>query len=128
MIFEHFAINVKEPKAVRDWYCTHLGMQVATENPEPPFMIFLADSSGRTVCELYYRPDSPLPDYHQEHHLKFHFAFESENAEGDKNRLLEAGASFIEELKPDAGSHLVMLRDPWGLPLQICQRSKKLGS
>lgn len=126
MIFEHFAINVKDPHAVRDWYCEHLGLQVVFEKPEPPYMMFLADSSGRVVCELYHRPDAPIMEFEAQHQLTFHIAFISEDAESDKQRLLQEGASLVEEVKLDNGSHLVMLRDPWGIPLQLCQRSVKL--
>ncbi|MEN7549954.1 VOC family protein [Rapidithrix thailandica] len=128
MIFEHFAINVNEPLAVRDWYCEHLELKVAWQMDKPPYMLFLADSTGRVVCELYHRPEFPIIEYGQQHQLTFHFAFESENAEADKNRLLACGASFVEEVKTEDGSHIVMLRDPWGLPLQLCQRTQRLNS
>lgn len=126
LAFEHFAINVKDPKQVSDWYCKHLGMKKVLENNEAPFMTFLADATNRVVAELYYRPDETITDFSTQHPLTFHFAFESDDAEANKNTLLAAGASFIEELKPNEGTHLVMLRDPWGLPLQLCQRSNKL--
>jgi len=60
-----------------------------------------------------------------QHQLTFHVAFVSENAQADKERLVAEGASYVEEMKKDDGSHLIMLRDPWGLPLQLCQRTKK---
>jgi hypothetical protein len=38
--------------------------------------------------------------------------------------LEKAGARlFLEEPLPD-GSRLIMMRDPWGVPLQLCQRAK----
>lgn len=126
MVFEHFAINVSNPLAVRDWYCENLGLRVVWEMKEAPFMMFLADSTGRVVCEFYHRPEFAITDYSQQHQLTFHFAFESGNAISDKDRLLQKGASFVEEVKTDDGSHIIMLRDPWGLPLQLCQRNKKL--
>ncbi len=126
MVFEHFAINVKNPHEVRDWYCEHLGLKVVWELKEHPYMMFLADSTGRVVCELYHRPEFEITDFSKKHQLVFHFAFESENTEADKNRLLNAGASFVEEMKKEDGTHIAMLRDPWGLPLQLCQRAEKL--
>jgi hypothetical protein len=47
----------------------------------------------------------------------------SENAENDKKRLVESGATFELEVQLEDGSHIVMLRDPWGMPLQLCQRA-----
>lgn len=126
MVFEHFAINVQDPRAIKDWYCSHLGLQVVFEKEKPHHMMFLADSSGRVVCELYHRPEHEMTDFKNQHPLTFHFAFVSENAATDKDRLLHAGATFVEEVNAEDGSHLVMLRDPWGLSLQLCQRTKKL--
>jgi glyoxylase I family protein len=54
--------------------------------------------------------------------LLIHLAFVSASPDNDKNRLLEAGASLESEQHPDDGSHLVMMRDPWGLAIQLCKR------
>ena len=126
MVFEHFAINVADLPAVRDWFCAHLGLSIRLASPLPPFMTFLTDSSGRVVMELYQREDVVHTDFSKEHHITFHVAFESENAQADKERLTAQGATFVEEVLPPDGSHLIMLRDPWGLPLQICQRTNRL--
>ncbi|WP_209402498.1 VOC family protein [Pseudozobellia sp. WGM2] len=125
MIFEHFAINVADVDAVVEWYTTNLKVQVASAQQEPPFMTFLADSAGRVFVELYHRPDEAITDFTKQHFLTFHLAMVSENAEADKMRLIDVGASFVEEVKKQDGSHLVMLRDPWGMPLQLCQRTDK---
>jgi hypothetical protein len=87
-------------------------------------MTFLKDSTGRVILELYHRPDEEITDFKTKHPLTFHMAFVSKNANMDKKRLLEQGASFAEEITKEDGSHLVMLRDPWGMPLQLCQRTK----
>lgn len=126
MIFEHFAINVNDPIAAKEWYCEHLDLQVVSEMNEAPFTVFLADSIGRVVCEFYNQTQAPIMDYTTQHVLTFHFAFVSENAEGDKARLVKAGASFDSETILEDGTHLVMLRDPWNIPLQLCQRTKTI--
>lgn len=125
MVFEHFALNVADIEGVVNWYCTHLGLTINNKQKEPPFMTFLADSTGRVVIEFYKREDELVEDFKHRHPLTFHVAFVSENAEEDKQRLLNTGASFFEEIFKEDGSHLVMLRDPWGMPLQLCQRSVK---
>ena len=124
MIFEHFALNVSEPVEMGEWYCQNLGLTMAFEQKEHPFMRFLADSTGRVVCELYRRPEETIINFPDEHPLTFHFAFESGDAEADKQRLLLAGATLVEDVYPPDGSHLVMLRDPWGVSLQLCQRAQ----
>lgn len=125
MIFEHFALNVNKIDEIIPWYVEHLGLQVVSEQKEPPFMTFLADSSGRVMMELYHRPDETIPDFSQQHPLTFHVAFVSENADKDRFRLESKGATFVEEVRKEDGSHLIMLRDPWGMPLQLCQRARK---
>ncbi len=126
MRFEHFALNVEQPIKMAEWYCDHLGLHLVHEMEKPPFMRFLADDNDQVVMELYQNPNAPITNHAKNHHLVFHMAFESSNAEADKSRLIEAGATFIEEKGPNEGTHLVMLRDPWGIALQICQRKNRL--
>lgn len=128
MIFEHFAINVPDPQATADWYVKHVGLTIVRQQSEHPFMTFLADSTGRVICELYYRPEQTIMNYGSQHPLTFHFAMESANAEADKKRLLAAGAFFYEEQYLPDGSHLVMMRDPWGISLQLCQRATRMNT
>jgi predicted enzyme related to lactoylglutathione lyase len=125
MTFEHFALNVVDINGVVNWYCTHLGLTIANQQKVSPFMTFLADSTDRVVIEFYKREDELAEDFSNSHPLTFHVAFVSENADEDKQRLLKTGASFFEEIFKEDGSHLVMLRDPWGMPLQLCQRAEK---
>ncbi|MCJ7467488.1 MAG: VOC family protein [Maribacter sp.] len=124
MIFEHFALNVVHVDLVVSWYVDHLDLHVVSEQKDPPYMTFLADSSQRVFLELYHRPDEEHTDFSSQNPLTFHLAFVSTNAEFDKTRLVRQGATFVEEAKKADGSHLVMLRDPWGLPLQLCQRTR----
>lgn len=128
MIFEHFAINVPDPIAIADWYVKNVGLTIVRQQQEAPFMTFLADKTGRVMCELYYRPEQTIMDFGAQHSLTFHFAMETPNAEAEKNRLISAGASLFEEQHLPDGSHMVMLRDPWGICLQLCQRGNRMNS
>ncbi len=125
MVFEHFALNVNNVSAVVKWYVLHLDLKIVSQQKELPFMTFLADSSDRVILELYQRPDELMTNFKRQHPLTFHLAFVSENAELDRERLEAQGALFVEEVRKEDGSHLVMLRDPWGMPLQLCQRTEK---
>ncbi len=123
MRFEHFALNVPAAPAHAAWYVAHLGFTVVRARPDAPFTCFLADASGRTVVELYSNPAAPYPDYAHTHPLVFHFAVVAADARAARDRLLAAGATLaFEDSLPD-GSVLVMLRDPWGVALQFCQRA-----
>jgi len=91
---------------------------------QAPYTKFLADETGRVVIELYSNTTVPVPDYPSMPPLNFHIAFVAANAKQVEERLIAAGATlFKEETLPD-GSFLVMMRDPWGVPLQFCQRAK----
>ncbi|MEO5822605.1 MAG: VOC family protein, partial [Vicinamibacteraceae bacterium] len=46
---EHVALNVADPRAMADWYVTHLGMRVVRRVEGPPHTRFLADVAGATV-------------------------------------------------------------------------------
>ncbi len=122
MQIEHFAVNVEEPMAMSKWYVDHLGMKLALQETEAPFKTFLADDSGQVMIEMYRNTEADIPDYQNMHPLVVHLAFVSEHPENDKKRLLDAGATLVSEDHLDDGSHLVMLRDPWGLAIQLCKR------
>ncbi len=123
MKFEHFALNVPDARAMAAWYVQHLGLSVARRREDAPYTHFLADETGRVIMELYSNPAAPIPDYARQHPLVFHVAFVAADARAEQARLEKAGATLFVEETPD-GSVLVMMRDPWGVALQLCQRSK----
>lgn len=125
MNFEHIAIDVADPVAVAAWYVEHLGLRVARHLPHPIQAHFLTDDANVFCFEIYRNPAVETPDHHARDPLLFHVAFKAENMKAEKERLIAAGASFHDEVqRPDA--HLVMLRDPWGIGLQLCRRTKPL--
>ena len=124
MKFEHFAINVPDVRTTTIWYVENLGLSIVRSIEQAPYTKFLADETGRVVIELYSNTTVPVPDYPSMPPLNFHIAFVAANAKQVEERLIAAGATlFKEETLPD-GSFLVMMRDPWGVPLQFCQRAK----
>jgi catechol 2,3-dioxygenase-like lactoylglutathione lyase family enzyme len=126
MKIEHVAFNVADPVAVAAWYGQHLGLETVRHSPVPSQAHFLADDGGATVLEIYCNPADQIPDYAAMNPLLFHLAFDSSSPSDDSARLMAAGASWVEELRPADGSQLVMLRDPWGLALQLCKRAVPL--
>ena len=124
MKFEHFGINVPDARAMGQWYVDHLGFRLVRSREEAPYTRFLADETGRVVVELYTNPAATIPGYPAQHPLVFHLAVWSSDVTADRARLEKAGATFfVEDALPD-GSRLVMMRDPWGVSLQLCQRAK----
>lgn len=122
MKIEHFAYNVANPEAVAEWYTANLGMSVARKMEGGPRTHFLKDSSGQVMIEFYNNPPDEVPPYADMNPLILHLAFVCENPEEKRAELEEVGASFVEEVKPEDGSHLVMMRDPFGFSIQLCKR------
>lgn len=126
MRIEHIAFNVADPVAVADWYGRHLGLKIVRHVPAPSQTHFLADDAGKTVIEIYHNPPEEVPDYAAMNPLQLHIAFVSESPDDDKARLLAAGATEVDEIRRPDGTLLVMMRDPWGLALQLCKRPEPL--
>lgn len=124
MRFEHFALNMPDTRAAAAWYVAHLGLKVLRARAEAPFTHFLADDSGRVFLEIYSNPVDPLPDYNTQHPLRVHFAFSVGDARAERARLQKAGARLVVEEELPDGTRLIMMRDPWGMPVQLCQRAE----
>ncbi len=122
MKIEHFAINVSDPNAFAEWYVANCGMYISRKLDKAPYTHFLADSTESVMVEIYNNPVDEVPDYRNMNPLILHLAFVSADPDADRARLEAAGATFAEEVKLEDGSHLVMLRDPWGFCIQLCKR------
>ena len=124
MKFEHFALNVPDARAMSRWYVENLGLQVIRSREDSPYTHFLGDDTGRVFIELYTNPAATIPDYAGQHHLVVHLALYTLDSGADRIRLEKVGAKFtVEDTAPD-GTRLIMMRDPWGVALQLCQRGK----
>lgn len=122
MQFEHFALNVEQPREMTDWYTRHLGLKIVKRMEEPPYMTFLSDDKG-ALLEIYHNPKAPVLEFRNLHPLVAHLAFVSVDPTQDKERLIKVGAEVISDEITEDGSHLVMLKDPWGLAIQLCKRA-----
>jgi catechol 2,3-dioxygenase-like lactoylglutathione lyase family enzyme len=126
MKLEHVALNVEYPVEMAQWYVNNLGMKIVSSQETAPFTHFLADDSGRIMIEIYCNPANEVPPYRSMNALLVHLAFVSENPDNDKDRLLKAGATFDNEVRMDNGTLLIMMRDPWGVAIQLCKRAKPM--
>lgn len=123
MTIEHFALQVADPSAMAAWYVEHLGCSVARAAGGPASIHFLRDSAGASLIELYRNSRVAVPDYASMDPLLVHVAFVSDDPAADRDRLVAAGATIAEDLvRTPAGDELVMLRDPWGVALQLARR------
>jgi glyoxylase I family protein len=127
MRIEHVAFNVDAPVAMARWYIEHLGFTIVRAGHAPPYGHFLADGSGAVMVELYANPAATVPDYTAIDPLVLHLALVSDDVDADYRRLLAAGATPAEPPNTtDTGDRIAMVRDPWGLPLQLARRKRPM--
>ena len=127
MHFEHAGFNVPDPIAMAKWYVDNCDLRTVVANDTPPFMQFLADVTGRIIFELYANPKAPIPDYANQDPLVLHLAFAVDDITATKARLLAVGATEVSDVTQPNSTRLVMLRDPWGVALQLTSRAVPLG-
>ena len=123
MKIEHVAFQVADPPAFAAWYVEHLGLVIKRAQPAAPFGHFLADDGGAVMVEVYRNEATPVPDYRSMHTLQLHLAFWADDVAAMRARLLAAGATAEGDVvRNDNGDTVAMLRDPWGLPVQLVNR------
>jgi glyoxylase I family protein len=127
MRFEHTAYNVSEPVKQVQWYVENVGMKVLRENLTSPFVHFISDSENRLTLEFYHSPNGPVPNYWEINVWTQHIAFTSSDIDADVARLEIAGAKQDGTMVEfPNGDQVVFIRDPWGLTLQLVQRTTPL--
>ena len=81
------------------------------------------DDSGTVMLEIYGNASAAKLDFPKVEPPALHLAFVSHDIAADVKRLTAAGATIVadmHELPP--GDTFAMLRDPWGVPLQLVKR------
>ena len=127
MRVEHIAFQVKDPVAVADWYVRNLGFRIARLAGGPAQTHFLADAAGAVMLELYANAAAPQPNYAAMHPLVLHVAFVVEDVAATHELLIKAGAtSYSAPETVASGDQLAMLRDPFGLAIQLVCRKTPL--
>ena len=108
-----------------DWYVKHLGCKIARAGGEPSHGRFL--TVGAVLFEIYRNPAVSVPDYAAIAPAHLHLAFSSENLKADRDRLVQAGARVVEDVNTTpSGDEIMMLRDPWNIPIQFVKREKAM--
>ncbi len=124
MKIEHIAYQVEQPARVAHWYCQHLGFIVKRGADTPAPVRFIADETHQVMLEIYNNPNLTTPDYAAADPLLMHLAFVCEDIPTTMERLIAAGATRVSGPETlDSGDEVAMLRDPWGLPIQLAKRA-----
>lgn len=127
MKIEHIAYQVEDATAAADWYRNHLGFKTKRGIEKPFPVYFLADEADDVMIEIYSNPAVKTPEYRAMDPLILHLAFVCETVPETAERLIAAGAELVSG--PDhlpTGDTLAMLRDPWGLAIQLCHRASPM--
>jgi catechol 2,3-dioxygenase-like lactoylglutathione lyase family enzyme len=126
---EHFAYAVERPAESAQWYVDHLGFTVKRAADDPIPVRFLADATGEVMLEIYNNPQVTAPDYAALDPLLLHIAFCCGDVPATTKRLVAAGATLVSgPALTHSGDELAMLRDPWGLAIQLVKRSEPMVS
>ncbi|NLW50594.1 MAG: VOC family protein [Candidatus Brocadiaceae bacterium] len=123
MKIEHMGFIVQAPIDMGAWYAEHLGFRIVVRNGDnDQGSTWLADDAGALLIELGATPTTPPVDFASLAPLQVHLAVASEDAEEDSRRLQAAGAAFVERCASAPGDTILLLRDPWGMAIQLVQR------
>jgi catechol 2,3-dioxygenase-like lactoylglutathione lyase family enzyme len=127
MKLEHAAFQVADPRAVAAWYTDHLGLTVKRRQSAPPWGCFLADDGDAVMLEFYNNPKAVVPDYYAIDPLVLHLAFAADDVAATRRRLMAAGATAEGDVVvTESGDTMAMLRDPWGLAVQLVRRRDRM--
>jgi glyoxylase I family protein len=124
---EHLALNVANPPAMADWYAANLGLKIVRQDDSAVHCRFLGDAEGHALIELYHNAALPLLDLAAIAPATLHLAFETPDIDSDRRRLVAAGATALDEVTTTSvGDRWAMLRDPFGLVIQLVQRRRPM--
>ncbi|MCX7797471.1 MAG: VOC family protein [Melioribacter sp.] len=127
VVFEHIGINVKDSRSAALWYVKNLNMKILRESESPNYSAFVADSALHMMIEFNYNKDFPTVSELNLNYDSFHLAFSVPNIQQIKEKLVSEGASILSDIrKTDSGDYVLVLKDPWGLPIQFVQRTKPM--
>ena len=127
MTIEHLGFQVEDPGKAAEWYEENLGFTTVRSADDPLPVRFVADSSGKVMIEIYRNPTIEVPDYPSMNPLELHLALSCDDVDGTVEKLVAVGATVAADaVTTPVGDRLAMLRDPWGVPVQLCKRAKPL--
>ena len=127
MHLEHIGLAMTDPPAAAAWYEAHVGCQTVRSSAHPPQAHFLRPPGGGALIEFFNDPAVADVDYWTIHPMQGHLAFAVEDLEAQSERLVQGGATLDGPSRATpAGDRYQMLRDPWGVPLQLIVRLVEL--
>lgn len=127
LYFEHLAFNLNDSREVAKWFEENLSMKIMRDGKAPTYGMFIADQDANMMLELYQNKDYPVINYDSVSHMSIHLAFMVDNMEAEKEKVLSSGGKVVEDItKTPAGDFVLMMRNPWGLPIQFVKRNEPM--
>jgi len=121
---EHLGFVVSAPATAALWYKEHLGFRVLRTAPDGS-VAFVQCPDTELILELIAEGETRAGAKDLRHPLQVHLAVRTDAFEEDRDRLIGAGASFALHCETsDPEARVCVLADPFGLYLQLAQRSK----
>jgi catechol 2,3-dioxygenase-like lactoylglutathione lyase family enzyme len=122
--FEHIALLLPDAEKATEWYCSNLDMKIVNKGTGS---IFVTDKAKNIMFEFLINHGVKPLNFKEINALSMHIAFHVRDAEKLKKKLVESGASIESELTTtDSGDKIMILRDPWGVPLQFVERKNPM--
>ena len=79
------------------------------------------------MLEFFNNPKAVVPDYYAIDPLVLHLAFAADDIAATRRRLMAAGATAEGDVVvTESGDTMAMLRDPWGLAVQLVRRRDRM--
>ena len=126
MKLEHVALLVADPVAVAEWYEAHLGMRVVRKGDAPGTLASSPTTRAR-ACSRSTRARPPCRTTPRWTRSCCTSPSRPDDVGATRARLIAAGATPVGEVVvTPAGDRFAMLRDPWGLALQLARRARPL--
>ena len=125
--FEHIALNVEDPGAAAAWYRDNMGMKIVRAGEKFASKRFVSDAGGNMMFEFYYSEKAASSDWSAVDNHTLHIAFAVDDVQAVHDRLVAAGAKPDWEVETiGEGDVITIVRDPWGIAIQLLKRAKPM--
>ncbi|MGK9369455.1 VOC family protein [Melioribacter sp. Ez-97] len=122
--FEHIALLLPDAEKAAEWYCSNLDMKIVNKGTGS---IFVTDKAKNIMFEFLINNEVKHLNFKEINALSMHIAFHVRDAEKLKKKLVDSGASIESDLTlTNSGDKIMILRDPWGVPLQFVERKNPM--
>lgn len=119
---EHIGFVINNPCAAADWYQSNLSYTILRKAGDNS-VAFIKEPRTGLIFEFIGSRDIRPIDKDLSHPLQAHIAIKSDDIDKDRQRLMDAGASFVMDCRThDPDAKVCVLKDPFGLYLQLAQR------